>query len=346
MIFVVLCCIWGCRTSEKRGAETVIRVDLEKMHKVNLFGEDMNRICLTDSGRFVLLDDVKKILSVKDQYVIQSKNNVFAFDAQTGARKMSFSNQGRAQGEFIHLWDVWIEAEQLCMYDMNGKKILYYDLNGVFSKSISVSDKASSNPFQVLAMLRDDCYVGKCVYSGMEASELALYDRNFEFVKEIGDLKIESGIYLGYPFFVYTPNEVLYYRYLYNDIYAIDAKQNVTVKYYVDFGEHNVPLDPNLKDEYDRIDFVNKHGNKYATLVSNIYESDQYFCFRFVFDGKKCLGVYDKSSGKTAAFTFDTLSELPVTDVYVFENKALLLSQGMDKVCLITVSVDDLLKNI
>ena len=346
IVFAILCCIISCKYSERNNAETIIHIDLEKMHKIDIYGEYAEQICLVDSGKSVLVDEVKKILFTEGQYIIQGRNKILAFDAQSGVCKMAFSGQGRARDEFISLWDVWIEGKTICIYDMNGKKILRYDFNGNLSEVISIADKASNYPFQVLAKTIGGYYVGKRVYGSVKHNiELNLYDKDFEFVKEIGDLKIESGIYLGYPFFVYSPSEVLYYRYLYNDIYAIDDKQNVTVKYYVDFGENNVPLNPNFKDEYDRIDFVNNSKKNYATLVSNIYESDKYFCFRFAFDGEKCLGVYDKSSGKTASFVFVSSSESPRADVYVFDDKALLVTQDMDKTCLTTISVDDLLKN-
>lgn len=344
VVFVILGCIIGCKHTEN-SVKIVIPIDLKKMHEIDLQGEYATQICLMDNDKPALVDEVKKILFVKGQYIIQCRNKVLAFDAQTGVQTTSFSEQGRAKTEFIHLWDTWLEDSLVCMYDVNTKKILRYDLNGNFSDVISITTKAEDNPFQVLAKMGENYYVGKRVYSGMEDVELNLYDKNFEFVKEIGDLKIESGIYLGYPFFVYSPNEILYYRYLYNDIYAIDDKQNVTVKYYVDFGENNVPLNPQWKDEYDRIEFVNNSDKNYATLVSNIYESDKYFGFRFVIDGEKCLGIYDKSNGKTASFVFVSSSESPRADVYVFNDKALLVTQDMDKTCLTTISVDDLLKN-
>ena len=345
IVFVIFACIIGCKHPEKNNAGIIIHIDLKKIHKINVYGDYVEQICLTDNEKPALVDEVKKLLFGRDRYIVQCRNSVLAFDTQNGVQKTTFSGQGRARDEFISLWDTWIEGETICMYDMNGKKILQYNLNGDLLKVISITSKAEDNPFQVLARLGEDYYVGKRVYSGMEDIELNLYDKNFEFVKKIGDLKIESGIYLGYPFFVYSPNEVLYYRYLYNDIYAIDDKQNVMVKYYVDFGENNVPLDPNLKNEYDRIDFVNNSKKKYATLVSNIYESGKYFCFSFIFDGKKCLGIYDKSSGEAASFVFTPSSPASIVDVYIFDDKALLITQDMDKTCLTTISVDDLLKN-
>lgn len=346
MVCVILCCVICCRYSKKNNAETIICIDLKKMRKTDICGEYAQQICLMDSGMSVLVDEVKKILFIEDQYIIQGRNKVLAFDAQTGNLKTSFSGQGRAKDEFISLWDIWIEGETICIYDMNGKKILRYDFNGSLAEIISIADKASGYPFQVLAKMDDGYYVGKRVYGSVKHDiELNLYDDNFEFIKEIGDLKIESGIYLGYPFFVYRPDEVLYYRYLYNDIYSIDDKQHVSVKYYVDFGENNVPFNPNLKDEYDRIDFVNNSRKKYATLVSNIYESEKYFCFRFAYNGEKCLGVYDKASGESASFVFVSSSESPRADVYVFDDTALVVTQDMDRTSLTTIKVDDLLKN-
>lgn len=329
----------------KSDTKTVIRVDLEKMHRIELHGDYAKRVCLLDNGSPVAVGEVKKVVSTGDQYVVQGKNEVLLFDAQTGNLKTSFSGQWGMDARFGGFLDSWVEGDTVCVYDMSRKLIFRYNFNGDVIMVRFVDCKAEDRPFQCLAKTVGDYYVGKRVYSGMEDVELNLYDKNFKFVKEIGDLKIESGIYLGYPFFVYSPTEVLYHRYLYNDIYAIDDKQNVTVKYYVDFGENNVPLNPNLKDEYDRIDFVNKSKKDYATLVSNIYESEKYFCFRFVCERGKCLGVYDKSSGGAASFVFTPSSPASLVDVYVFDDKAVLVTQDMDKTCLTTISVEDLLKN-
>lgn len=338
-------CTISCKQSEKNSTATIIQIDLKKLQQVNIQGEYTTQICLMDNGNPALVDEVKKILSIEGQYIIQCKNKVLAFDAQTGIQKMSFSDQGRAKDEFINLWDIWAEKDKICIYDMNSKKILQYYCNGNLFDVITVTSEAENHPFQALAKVSDEHYVGKCVYSGPESVELALYNNKFEFEKEFGNLNLESGIYLGYPFFMYKPNEILYYRYLYNDIYAIDDKRQVTVKYYIDFGKNNVPLNPDLKDEYDRIDFVNNSKKNYATFVSNIYESNKYFCFRFAFDGERCLGVYDKSSGEASAFTFISSSESPRADVYVFDDKALLITQDMDKTCLTTISVAELLKH-
>lgn len=330
---------------EGNNTKSVIRVDLKNMHKIDLHGEYAKRICLLDDGNPALVDEVKKVVSTGGQYVVQCKNKVLLFDAQTGAQKTSFSGQWGPDAQFVGLLDTWVEGDTICMYDMNRKQIFRYNFNGNAVDVKFVACDAKNNPFQYLAKMGENYYMGKRVYGGMEDSELNLYNKNFEFVREVGDLKIKSGIYICCPFFVYRPNEILYYRYFSNDIYVIDDKQNVSVKYYVDFGENNMPVNPKWQDEYDCIDFINNSKENYAILVSNIYESDKYFCFRFSFDGEKCLGVYDKSSGKTASFVFVSSSESPRADVYVFDDKALLVTQDMDKTCLTTISVDDLLKN-
>lgn len=329
---------------ERNNTETVIRVDLKKMHKIDLHGEYAKRICLLDNGSPALVDEVKKVVCAGGQYVVQCKNKVLLFDAQTGAQKTSFSGQWGPDAQFVGLLDTWVEGDTICMYDMARKQVFRYDFD---SKGASVRFVVSTSniSFQYLAKAGEGHYVGKRMYGGGESAELNLYDKNFQFVKEIGDFKIKSGIYICCPFFVYRPDEILYNRYFSNDIYVIDDKQNVSVKYSIDFGEKNMPVNPNWQDEYDCIDFINSSKENYATLVSNIYESDKYFCFRFAFDGEKCLGVYNKSSGEAAAFVFVSSSESPRADVYVFDDKALLVTQDMGKTCLTTISVNDLLKN-
>lgn len=342
MLLLISFAVTGCVSQSKHDSETVIYVDLKQMEKVDIQSNKSQQIYLTNGGKFTLIDDIKKILFTEYQYIIECRNCVLAFDSKTGVLETSFSGQGRARGEFTKLWDIWLEKDMLYLYDIDSKKILRYDLKGNLLDIHAVAAKAEDIPFQALAELGKNYYIGKRMYSGMEDVELNLYDRNFKFVKEVGSLKIESGIWLGYPFFVYKPDEVLYYRYLYNDIYSIDEQQNLRVKYYVDFGENNVPLNPDLKDEYDRIDFVNNSSKKYATFVSNIYESEEYFCFRFICDEGKCLGVYDKLKGNTYSFVFT--SPASVVDIYTSDNKAVIVSQDMEKTYLTTIKIEDLVK--
>ena len=56
---------------ERNNSGIIIRVDLKKIHKIDLHGEYMKQICLTDNGSPVWVDEVKKVVSAKDQYVVQ-----------------------------------------------------------------------------------------------------------------------------------------------------------------------------------------------------------------------------------------------------------------------------------
>lgn len=345
IIFVILSWIVGCKDAGKKDGSTIIHIDLKKTRMVELHGDYAKQIYLTAHGSPVLMDVVKKMMLVDGQYIVRSTNNLWAFDAATGVLRTAFSQKGKAQGEYITLWDAWVEGDTVCMFDLGSKKILRYSLAGKLYSVDPVRGEGNGPSFQFLAKAGDGYYVGKRSYYGKGGdTELILYDKNYKFVKEFGDFVIESGINLGYPFFVNSSKEILYFRYLQNDIYAIDDEQNVTVKYTVDFGDNNVPFDLHFKDEYERIDFVNKNEEKYATFVSNIYESDKYFCFKFVCMHGKCLGVYDKSSGEAASFMFDYVSELYSTDVYVLDNKAILVTQDMEEMCLTVIGVDDMMK--
>ena len=61
IVCAILSCIFDCKQSEI-SCETIIRMDLKKMHKIDMHGEYARQICLTNDGTSVLIDEVKKDL--------------------------------------------------------------------------------------------------------------------------------------------------------------------------------------------------------------------------------------------------------------------------------------------
>ena len=59
IVCAILSCILDCKQSEV-SRETIIRMDLKKMHQIDMHGEYARQICLTNDGTSVLIDEVKK----------------------------------------------------------------------------------------------------------------------------------------------------------------------------------------------------------------------------------------------------------------------------------------------
>ena len=67
IVCAILSCILDCKQSEV-SRETIIRMDLKKMHQIDMHGEYARQICLTNDGTSVLIDEVKKVLLAGDQF--------------------------------------------------------------------------------------------------------------------------------------------------------------------------------------------------------------------------------------------------------------------------------------
>lgn len=94
MLLLISFAVTGCVSQSKHDSETVIHVDLKQMENVDIQSDKSQQICLTNGGKFTLIDDIKKILFTEYQYIIECRNCVLAFDTKTGVLETSFSGQG------------------------------------------------------------------------------------------------------------------------------------------------------------------------------------------------------------------------------------------------------------
>lgn len=260
----------------------------------------------------VTLTRVKDIFVIDTGIYIYHGQAISAFDPK-GNYTGNIGRVGRAGNEYVSLWYAWVEEGDIVIYDMNGKKLLTYSPGTKTLESKPVESEASVF-FQALCPLGKSGYVAKRGFvdsPGGASPELAFFDKELEFQENIGELTLNSGLWLGRPFAVFG-DEVLYWRQLGNDIFAIDKDRNLSVKYSVDFIKKNVPAGREFKDDYDKIEFVNADPNAYATFLSYVLETGGKVYFTFLFSGEKHLAVYDKKSGETDLykFTFDGQEKL------------------------------------
>jgi len=339
-IAILLSVLSGCKQQEDN---VILNVDLKELQDINIEDVSFNQVTLTDNGAPVLLTAASKMLFRGDEIIIQNRKAIESFNVNTGVKSCSYSNKGHAESEFTDISDVWIQNGSLYLYDMNSKKIMQFASDGSYIQSVPLSASADSCPFQCLARFGKNQYLGKRVFGIPGTKDLAVYDSGYKFIKDIGDLELTSGLKLGYPFFEYSKDEVLYYRFLRNEVYAIRSDCSVKVKYVIDFGENNIPKNRTYEDEYEILDLVNSKQT-YATLVSNVYESKDVFIFRFLIEGHNCMGVYSKQSKEIKAYKLCPPEDAVVLNVFFNDDKAFIIYQDMEKTRLTVVPVNSLSK--
>jgi hypothetical protein len=74
-----------------------------------------------------------------------------------------------------------------------------------------------------------------------------------------------------------------------NNFYLIDKDNNIKIKYKIDYGKRNIPLDENFLNKYKYISDI----NDYAYHFSGFYSNNFYLYFRFYINNKRTNVFYD-----------------------------------------------------
>lgn len=292
--------------------DATVHLDVSQMHGKTVW---LDSTCLIGRiGQVCIADTVA---------LVKSSEILAGFDLRTGDLVARYSRKGRASGEYLSIWSIGIDEEMVYLYDINSKKVMYFDISGHLLKQVPVAQSPSEKPFQDFVRRGDGAIIGKRVFGAGEIPELSLYDSDFRHVSDIDGFILRSGSYFGCPFFRNMQGDVYYVRSMLNDIYVL--KGTFAEKAYsVDFGNSTIPFLERFKDEMEIISYANKFPDRYATFISNIYDSDDYVCFMFLAKRKKMYAVYEKSSGHTFSFDFcngnGVLSQIVTHDdsVYLF----------------------------
>ena len=273
--------------------------------------------------------------------LIKTSGNLLAFDVRTGTMIAKYSHKGRASDEYLTVWSAGLDSGRVFLYDINSKKIMYFTTSGNLIKQVKVPETSGDAPFQDFIRLDGDRYIGKRVYGAGKIPELSVYDSEFRHLHDVGSMTLRSGAHFDNPFFRNERGEVFYYRYMLNDIYLVDG-QTVKPIYRIDFGRSNIPRSTDFRDEMQIIEYVNRKPDRYATFVSNIYDSSDYFCFVYLIDGERRYAVYDKTLDKVSSYSFRN-ADFVLSKVVTYNDNVYLFWQNMSKTEITVIPFERLL---
>ena len=166
-------------------------------------------------------------------------------------------------------------------------------------------------------------YMGAFLAAG-GIPELSVYDNNFQYVKDLGQHELRSGIQLWRQLFHGSDGDILYNRYFYNDILSYSS-DSLRIKYTVDFGSHTMSNQESMQDEYDCIEYLNAHQDKFASMISNIEETSRTFSFQFSFDANRYITIFDKNNKKSETYSFRS-DEYYIQQLYCHDGKILVFA--------------------
>jgi hypothetical protein len=115
-----------------------INVKESKSLKLSAFFDEIQYIPLSDS---LLIGDIDRIKLYDEKLLLLTNKSVILYDLYSGNLITSIRHIGGGSNEYISLYDMLFDEEEntLELLDMNGQKVLKYDMNGNFIDGFKTS---------------------------------------------------------------------------------------------------------------------------------------------------------------------------------------------------------------
>ena len=308
-IMLTLCItalLYSCTaTKSSSDFSNEIFVDVEQSVELPL---QRGRIIPLETSDSSLLYDIVSIDQVKDKYFIRSRNKILTFDTE-GNYLYNISGIGQGNKEYVNLSSFFIKNEELCIYDFNQGRVLFFAPSGRYlrtEKAVKNSD-VECVP-QLIRPYGKNKYIAKNSFNGTPGyvtPALSLLDEKYTITQTLEGHSLHTG-FLLFDFMNCDDNGgfITYWEALSDTIYTVVNDSMVQPKYLVNFGEYAIPAVERLnKDVYDLIDYVNKPENKkLATLIRYVYEEENYLYFVFSCEDSVRLALYNKETHNTTTY--------------------------------------------
>ena len=282
-------------------------VDIQKANEetkiihLNLFEDGIPMSSVFELQSLIFLDsskiigDIDKIIHFDDKFYILDKSKaekVYCFD-EHGKFLCNFGRKGRGPSEYLALYDFTIDQcnRELLVYD--GKKILYYDLNGCFIKQRKI-DLFGKNLCVIDSTGTILINQGNTIFNKDLMFNLIAID-SYNYIKYMlrpfKEIDTKKKL-MPWSYFSQNNNDI-YYIEPYNDtIYKI-IKNAITPKYIMNYQKYSTPY--NLREKTARGE--RKENQEEMNHMTAVIQNDSTI---FILNSKKGRFVftfYDKNSG-------------------------------------------------
>lgn len=272
----------------------------------------------TDSS---LIGAVEKFRIFDDKVCVLCDKSLLLFDANSGKNELGISKLGNAPGEYISLYDVFIDKKNdlIELLDMNGRKIQKYDFKGNFKESLVL-------PFMSFSFNKDKYgdywfYNNNTVSDDIKSKVICFDSKRKNIIEEYFpiDFHLSSFFFvIEGNNFVRSDDGMLFFSCPLNKIYSMNKRIAPKLIYNIDFGIHNVPTEFYKENYSDIMDFSTKANKRgYIYFINNLYANKQHVMLSYLFDNKCFWNIYSINEGRSMSGHFieddiNSLSSIPI----------------------------------
>lgn len=303
IVMGIIIALFGCKNKENLGYDNdlqIISIDPQNEEK-KTFSQIVDTICFIplETKPDVLIGRISKMRIYGSKIYILDKSVeecLFVFDI-TGTFLFKINKTGKGPGEFIKFSGFCVtEKDEIVVSDFSGKKILFYNKEGIFIKEEVYTDFYPSD----IAYLGEDVFA---ITSYQPSKRIIIMRRNGEIIRKA--FNEYPGLYRFYGNELITGTEIVFFREVFADTIFRIGRNNIAPEYFIDFHEKRM-----LRSYYMSLPITDIRGMSTRIIPSGyrygsygLVETSEYISFRFLetpAKGNVYWCIYDKLKGKSS----------------------------------------------
>lgn len=310
---IVLSLSFGaCSSKSNKSArvegENVISIDLEHENPLlaSVLFDTVMYVPLETSDSFLFSRISHLKVSDGNAYFVSDKS-FFLFDTETGRGKLKISKLGAGPEGYTSVFDSNVDTSdnEVELLDNNAKKIVVYDMDGNFKRSISL-------PFMSFMFAKTDKHTywlyNNNLLSDASSSKVVRFNSDKNTVEEEYDA-IDRHL-SGYFFVEDETNLVvqkgclLYHSSPSDKIYRMTPGAGMETFYVLDFGKHKAPEEFYAAKYQDIMEFVESaNKNNYVFEIPTFSANDDMLAVACMKEGKLYTTFHIEESGADISYS-------------------------------------------
>ncbi len=256
LIILVICSLFiaGCSHNVSVNQKNEYRHIL-----LNNYNKELNPNELFDtlSYRFIALETKKECVFGEISKVFIDNDLIFVLDKEFAKKAFIFNIEGKfitqvgkngnGPNEYSNLQDIDIDKtnRQIILYDLNNWKILYYDYDGNFIKTIQFAEY----PGMTICHISENT-IASYLHTPVKRNkkQLLLFNEKGEIKNQYYSFVNKNIEFLMPDYFSKVNHEVFFIPIFYDKIYKIDSKSNITP--ILDFGISDLMVNDKDQKKY------------------------------------------------------------------------------------------------
>ena len=299
-IFLLFSCGSNQLSKSNEGERLDFKNTISESMKLSLIVDSVELVPLETKDDF-LISGITKMRYADGKFFILDRNqkSIFVFDKK-GKPVFKINNYGKGPNEYLNIrgFDINEKTKQL-VFKTFPNRLYYYDFDGKLIKEENIDIDAFDIAISDDALIFDTGYLTNI----FENERLkywflvkSISDNQYKGYKpfifeEMGDVR---RTYQQCRYLIHNGDEVLFFEPFSNIVYSI-LGDKVSVKYFFDFGDKNIPDD--FFSQYNDFEksLARLDDGCYNYAFNSLWENNDYLSFNYEYASNSYAVCYDKN---------------------------------------------------